>query len=296
MIERFEAAWAGRHGLGAVATASWTGGALAALAHARRRGRNGDRAVQHVHGHPARGPRRRRPPRLRRLPPRRPVPVLRGGRAPRSTATTPRAVVLVHIGGHIAFDVERIAALCRDRGVALIEDCAHAHGATWNGRRAGSWGDAGVYSLYATKTISTGEGGVLVSRDPELLAFARAFRNYGKPDHDVTRPELPHVRVHRRARRWCRSSALGRDRRLEERGGARAARPGRTRPPGAAGRHGLGPLQVHRLRPDRALDRPGLRRAVPPHHGHRRRPAEHRLGRRAPLVRPALLPARRQDA
>jgi dTDP-4-amino-4,6-dideoxygalactose transaminase len=81
--------------------------------------------------------------------------------------------------------VERIAAFCRDRGVILIEDCAHAHGATWNGRRAGSWGDAGIYSLYATKTISTGEGGVLVSRDPELLAFARAFRNYGKPGHEV---------------------------------------------------------------------------------------------------------------
>jgi dTDP-4-amino-4,6-dideoxygalactose transaminase len=96
-----------------------------------------------------------------------------------------RAVFLVHIGGHIAFDVERIAAFCRDRGVILIEDCAHAHGATWNGRRAGSWGDAGIYSLYATKTISTGEGGVLVSRDPELLAFARAFRNYGKPGHEV---------------------------------------------------------------------------------------------------------------
>jgi dTDP-4-amino-4,6-dideoxygalactose transaminase len=96
-----------------------------------------------------------------------------------------RAVFLVHIGGHIAFDVQRIADFCRDRGVFLIEDCAHAHGAAWNGRRAGSWGDAGVYSLYATKTISTGEGGVLVSRDPDLLEFARAFRNYGKPDHEV---------------------------------------------------------------------------------------------------------------
>ena len=92
----------------------------------------------------------------------------------------------MHIGGHIAFDSEAIAALCRARGVTLLEDCAHAHGATWDGRRAGSYGDAGIYSLYATKTISTGEGGVLVSRDPELLAFARAFRNYGKPDHEVT--------------------------------------------------------------------------------------------------------------
>src|SRR5205823_1310957 len=49
----------------------------------------------------------------------------------------------------------------------------------------GTWGDAGVYSLYATKTISTGEGGVLVSRRPEVVQHARAFRNYGKPDYAV---------------------------------------------------------------------------------------------------------------
>jgi dTDP-4-amino-4,6-dideoxygalactose transaminase len=97
----------------------------------------------------------------------------------------PRAVVVVHIGGHIAFDIEAIAELCRAEGVFLLEDCAHAHGASWHGRRAGTWGDAGAYSLYATKTISTGEGGVLVSRDEDLLAFARAYRNYGKPDHRV---------------------------------------------------------------------------------------------------------------
>jgi dTDP-4-amino-4,6-dideoxygalactose transaminase len=97
----------------------------------------------------------------------------------------PRACVLVHIGGHIAFEVEQIADYCREHGIFLLEDCAHAHGAGWNGRRAGGYGDAGVYSLYATKTISTGEGGVLVSRDEGLLDFARAFRDYGKPDYEV---------------------------------------------------------------------------------------------------------------
>jgi len=95
----------------------------------------------------------------------------------------PRAVFLVHIGGHVAFDVDRIAELCRSEGVLLIEDCAHAHGAEWNGRRAGTWGDVGVWSFAATKTISTGEGGMLVSRHPEAIELARAFRNYGKPDY-----------------------------------------------------------------------------------------------------------------
>jgi len=97
----------------------------------------------------------------------------------------PRAVLLVHIGGHIAFDSDRIAAWCADNDVFLIEDCAHAHGADWNGRRPGSWGDVGLWSFYATKTVSTGEGGMLVAKRPEIVEFARAFRNYGKPDYGV---------------------------------------------------------------------------------------------------------------
>ena len=70
-----------------------------------------------------------------------------------------KAVVVVHIGGHIAFEIEQIAKLCEERKIALIEDCAHAHGAQWNGRTAGSWGIAGSYSFYATKTMPLGEGG-----------------------------------------------------------------------------------------------------------------------------------------
>ena len=103
----------------------------------------------------------------------------------KASAQRPRAAVLVHIGGHIAFEVERIAEYCRANGIFLIEDCAHAHGATWGDRRPGQWGDAGVYSFYATKTISTGEGGMLVSRHDDLLEYARRYRNYGKPEHDV---------------------------------------------------------------------------------------------------------------
>jgi dTDP-4-amino-4,6-dideoxygalactose transaminase len=97
----------------------------------------------------------------------------------------PRAVFLVHIGGHLAFDSDAIAELCRSEGIALIEDCAHAHGADWNGRRAGSWGDVGIWSFAATKTVSTGEGGMLVSRHEDALDFARAFRNYGKPGYTI---------------------------------------------------------------------------------------------------------------
>ena len=97
----------------------------------------------------------------------------------------PRAAILVHIGGHLAFESQQIAEYCAQRGIFLLEDCAHAHGASWGGQKPGSWGDAGVFSLYATKTISTGEGGVLVSRRPELIEHALAYRNYGKPDFRV---------------------------------------------------------------------------------------------------------------
>ena len=95
------------------------------------------------------------------------------------------AVWLVHIGGHIAFDTPRIAEFCRSRNIILLEDCAHAHGASWNGRKPGTYGDAGVYSFYATKTVSTGEGGMVVSKHPALIEFARQFRDYGKPGYKV---------------------------------------------------------------------------------------------------------------
>jgi perosamine synthetase len=97
----------------------------------------------------------------------------------------PAAVWVVHIGGHIAFEIEDISRFCKERGIVLLEDCAHAHGASWKGRKPGAWGEAGVYSFYATKTITTGEGGMLVSANPDLLEFAKRSRNYGKPEYAV---------------------------------------------------------------------------------------------------------------
>ncbi len=97
----------------------------------------------------------------------------------------PKAAWVVHIGGHIAFDIEKIANYCKENKIWLLEDCAHAHGAEWNGRKPGSWGDVGVYSMYATKTISTGEGGILVSKHKGIIEHSMKFRNYGKFEHTV---------------------------------------------------------------------------------------------------------------
>ncbi len=97
----------------------------------------------------------------------------------------PAAVWIVHIGGHIAFDIEEIARICKEKGIVLLEDCAHAHGASWNGKSPGTWGDAGIYSFYATKTVSTGEGGMLVTKHQDLADYSKAYRNYGKFDYKV---------------------------------------------------------------------------------------------------------------
>jgi perosamine synthetase len=180
----FEAAWGTWNGLDAVAFGGWTGAALAALEYAGVRGEtvlmpsNTFMATPLAALHAG--------ARVAFVDCRRDDLCMSVAAFEAAVARhKPRAAILVHIGGHIAFDVERIAELCRSEGIFLIEDCAHAHGASWNGRRAGTWGDAGVWSFYATKTISTGEGGMLVSRHDELLEFARAYRNYGKPDHAV---------------------------------------------------------------------------------------------------------------
>jgi perosamine synthetase len=99
-----------------------------------------------------------------------------------AAALTPatRAVVLVHIGGVISPEVRAIAALCEERGVALIEDAAHAHGSSLDGRPAGSWGRAAAWSFYPTKVVTSGEGGMITTADNELADEARIYRDQGK--------------------------------------------------------------------------------------------------------------------
>jgi len=86
-----------------------------------------------------------------------------------------KAIMLVHIGGHIAFDTLKIVDFCKDNKLYLVEDCAHAHGATWNGIHAGSFGFAGSYSFYATKTMPTGDGGIVVSKNTDFLTIIPIF-------------------------------------------------------------------------------------------------------------------------
>jgi perosamine synthetase len=96
-----------------------------------------------------------------------------------------KAVMAVHIGGHIAFDILKIKEICDAYKLTLLEDCAHAHGAEFNRQAAGSFGLGGGYSFYATKTMTTGEGGMVVTNDEGLFEFVKKFRNYGKIDYKV---------------------------------------------------------------------------------------------------------------
>jgi dTDP-4-amino-4,6-dideoxygalactose transaminase len=91
-----------------------------------------------------------------------------------------KAVVLVHIGGMIAPGVRELRALCDARGVALVEDAAHAHGATLDGAYAGSFGVAGAYSFYPTKVVTSGEGGMILTADERIRDEARVHRDQGK--------------------------------------------------------------------------------------------------------------------
>jgi dTDP-4-amino-4,6-dideoxygalactose transaminase len=90
-----------------------------------------------------------------------------------------KAIMPVHFGGYPC-DMTAVLAFARRHGLKVIEDAAHALPAHRDGRPIGSWeSDACVFSFYANKTITTGEGGMLVTRDPQIAARARLMRTHG---------------------------------------------------------------------------------------------------------------------
>jgi dTDP-4-amino-4,6-dideoxygalactose transaminase len=100
-------------------------------------------------------------------------------------ALTPRTKVVlpVHLYGHPA-DMTAICALASRHGASVLEDAAQAHGATWQGRRVGSWGDAACFSFYPAKNLGAlGDGGAVVSADPALVGRVRQLANHGAGAH-----------------------------------------------------------------------------------------------------------------
>ena len=90
-----------------------------------------------------------------------------------------KAIVPVHLAAQMA-DMDAILAIARENGLQVIEDCAHAHGAMWEGKGAGSLGDMGCFSFQSTKLLTAGEGRMIVTNDENLAARCEAYVNFGR--------------------------------------------------------------------------------------------------------------------
>jgi dTDP-4-amino-4,6-dideoxygalactose transaminase len=80
-------------------------------------------------------------------------------------------LLLSHMRGHLV-DMDRLMEICERHGICVIEDCAHTMGASWNGRKSGTFGTIGCFSTQTYKHINSGEGGLLITNDEELMAKA----------------------------------------------------------------------------------------------------------------------------
>ncbi len=91
-----------------------------------------------------------------------------------------RGVIIVHIGGVIPPQIKKIQQICEARNLLLMEDAAHAHGSTLDGKMAGTFGIAAAFSFYPTKVMTSGEGGMIVTGDETIYNRALVFRDQGK--------------------------------------------------------------------------------------------------------------------
>lgn len=123
-------------------------------------------------------------------------------------------VIVVHIGGIITPEIQRIADWCKQRGIWMVEDAAHAHGSEFDGKRAGRFGVAAAYSFFATKVMTSGEGGMIVCDDDALRDACHQLRDYGKR----TQWETYHVRIATNHRMSDLTAVIGlnQSRRLDE--------------------------------------------------------------------------------
>ena len=94
-----------------------------------------------------------------------------------------QAIIPVHLAMRFA-DMDRLGAIAEKHGLKILEDCAHAHGGKWKGQGAGSIGDAGAFSFQTSKLMTAGEGGMILTSDPEILDAAHALTNCGRERHD----------------------------------------------------------------------------------------------------------------
>jgi dTDP-4-amino-4,6-dideoxygalactose transaminase len=100
--------------------------------------------------------------------------------AERAITEKTRAIIPVHLGSNMA-DMDAIMALAEKHNLIVVEDCAHAHGAKWCGMGAGTIGHFGSFSLQSSKTLTSGEGGILLCKSPEMAAKVASIIDCGRP-------------------------------------------------------------------------------------------------------------------
>jgi|SRR6266850_1574731 len=118
-------------------------------------------------------------------------PTMDPGDAARKISSRTKAILPVHYAG-IPADMDRLSALAQLNGIFLVEDAAHAPGALFAGRACGSFGEAGCFSFFGNKNMTTAEGGMITTNDPELAERLRLLRSHGMTvtswDRDKGRP------------------------------------------------------------------------------------------------------------
>ena len=106
-----------------------------------------------------------------------------GGVAKMITDKT-KAILPVHLFGAAA-NMNALLDLAKEHGLVVLEDCAQAHGTEYKGRKVGSIGNAGAFSFFATKHMTTGEGGMITTDYPDIAEMARKLRSHGMTDRDT---------------------------------------------------------------------------------------------------------------
>ncbi|MDE1829745.1 MAG: DegT/DnrJ/EryC1/StrS family aminotransferase [Thaumarchaeota archaeon] len=90
-----------------------------------------------------------------------------------------KAIMAVHLAGLAEPAMDELREICDKKGIQLMEDCSHAHGATFRGKKVGTLSSAGCFSFFATKILPTGTGGMITTDDSDLKNFAEAYRHQG---------------------------------------------------------------------------------------------------------------------
>lgn len=90
-----------------------------------------------------------------------------------------KAILVVHLYGQ-ATDMTSVMEIAKKHGLFVVEDCAQAHGACWNGKKVGTFGDVGCFSFYPSENLGAyGDGGAITTNSKKVNDFVRMFRNYG---------------------------------------------------------------------------------------------------------------------